>query len=420
MRSFTMRNLWLPALVLISLMPIGPASAATTISDGTFNNAAWVAVQLTSLSVSGSSFTSAQDNTAGLLSPSRTTTHTYPNGSIFVGHRYQTTAYDPSTGAISSLSYAYDLNHRTNGFVGYSLLVFQNGTYYRAPENLIAGANSNWTNFTGQNLTASSFTRLEGPSKSDHPDFSCKGSRIEFGYVTRNHNGGTGIDVTTSSIDNWTVTLETSPCCAAITAPKISCDRGVIHYTFTVTNHSPTPVQYLFLSPSSGFTFTVSPSVVDLGSNPLSQGQSTSITVTIGNAPANTSICLDVILADGLGVACCKVTTCVDVPECPCLKRLSEEIECGPGGTYVYTVTIRNDTGTPIQQIFVIPTTPGVAVTPQSVPVTLPISGTTTLQFTISGASPGSSVCIRVAPVGAEPACCSTEICFKVPARNAC
>jgi hypothetical protein len=146
--------------------------------------------------------------------PSRTTTHTYPTGLIECAHRFSSAVYDPvGQGAIVSLSYSYDLAHYTSLAVNYSILVFQDGTYYHhVPENSIVG--SSWTHFTNTNpLTDASFTKLYGQSQNVHPDFTCTGTPIVFGYVTRNSNPNAGTtDTTRSGIDNWTVTITPRPC----------------------------------------------------------------------------------------------------------------------------------------------------------------------------------------------------------------
>jgi len=191
---------------------------AQTFSDNTFNNGDWNSTLLP-CSIGGSSFTAARDTSHGIPPPSRLTHHHYPTGTIYVAHVYQAASsqYNPATqGAIVGLDYAYDLNHSTTGNVAYCPLVFQNGAYYYATGNLIAGPNANFSHFMGANLTAASFTKACGPAGSNaHPDFSCTGSVIAFGYMTRNTNSIPGtVDNTDSRIDNWNISIKaTTPCC---------------------------------------------------------------------------------------------------------------------------------------------------------------------------------------------------------------
>src|SRR6185503_1660033 len=148
------------------------------------------------------------------------------------------------------------------------------------------------------------------------------------------------------------------PCsCGTPSDQKVTCDKGVFNSTFTVTNNSTQQIQYLLLSPPPGATYTISPSVKDLGGSPLSPGQSTSVSVTINNASSGDNICINVALADKKFVSCCTVQTCVKLPDCPCLTT-DHSIKCDGKGGYTLTVGVNNQTGVPIQQIFAIATTP--------------------------------------------------------------
>jgi hypothetical protein len=253
-----------------------------------------------------------------------------------------------------------------------------------------------------------------------HPDFSCKGAHIAFGFVTRNSNPTSSIATTKSAIDNWTVTIvDKRQCCAAVSAPKVSCDHGIFTYTFTVTNQSPSSIQYVLLSPPVGATYTISPNVVNLGTNPLSTGQFTTVNVVITNASPGDTICINVALADSEIVACCTMQTCVVLPHCPCLRSGDAIVACAAAGTYTYTVTLLNLTGVPVQQIFVAPTIPSnLSVSPQLVTLSTPLlpNQTTTITMTLSGAPAGTHVCLRFSPLGDNRAtCCSIEVCLDLP-----
>jgi hypothetical protein len=423
-------------LPLIMLTLQNAAQAQVVFTDSTFNNADWNDALLTPPSVSGAICKASQDPVGNPSSLSRTTTHTYPVGQIDCAHLYRqsipTSTYDPSTqGEIVSLSYSYDLinkgdlinNVQSAGGVAYSILIFQAGTYYyRLPNDGIAGptTSNTWTTFSGSNLTAASFTKLVGPSPNVNPDFSCKGSKIVFGYVTRNSNPNSGnTDQTISGIDNWKVSIDKQkPCCGTISEPRVTCDNGVFTYAFTVTNNSTHIIQYLLLSPPVGATFTISPSFINLGTNPLNPGQSTSVSITISNASSGDHICINVSLADKNVVPCCTVQTCVDLPDCPCLG-LDISIKSCANGIYTYTVVLKNLTGVPVQQIFIVPTQPSnLNISPQLVTLSTPLqpNQSTTLTITITGAPAGTNVCLRFTPLGDNGAtCCSVEKCLVLP-----
>jgi hypothetical protein len=420
----------IPALLI--LMAVLPSAAyAQTLFDDTFNNADWITTLIAptgsppNAQVQFPTAPSMQDQLNGNLAPSRTTTHQYqgviPPG-IWVAHLYQPVSshYNPATqGPIAAINFSYDLSPPTES-VTYGLIIFQNNTYYRSnppdtPVNAIPNP-PGWKSVSHSNLTAANFVDVNDPSDSRHPDFSCKGSIIQFGYLTANSN----TPDTKSAIDNWRVDItKGNACCGAIAKPEIRCNKGGgFTYNFDVTNNSTNQTQYVLLSPPQGATYTISPSIINTSLNP---GQSTSVSVNITNASPTGNVCIDVALADKEVKPCCKLTTCVRAPECACLKRLKEGVECGSGGSYTYTAQLQNLTGSQIQQIFIVPTSPaGITVTPSMVPVTLAPGGIATFQVTISGAAPGSTVVLRLAPSAVEPLCCSMEIRLTVPKQGQC
>jgi hypothetical protein len=429
------------ALLLIAALS-GSAHAQWA-SDSTFNNADWTAIVLPyplsdPNAKCGTLAIPCGQDPNGNPSPSRKTYHNYDgtNGNpkaIWVAHLYQplSSIYDPSTqGAIAGVSYSYDLIQHTGGgqAVTHALLAYQNNTYYFSyrsnsnPSTDLVYNSPNWQSFplpsaTPKILTAADFQKVSNTGSTEHPDFSCKGKPIQFGYVTGNSN----TNPTISAVDNWRVDIiKGDPCCGAIKKPEVRCNKGGgFTYNFEVTNTSTKPTQYILLSPPPGATYTISPSSIN---TPLNPGQSTPVSVNITNASPNASICIDVLLADKGAKPCCKLQTCLPAPECPCLKRLKETVECGPvGGSYTYTVQLQNLTGSPIQQIFVIPTSPaGITVTPSMVPVILPAYGQASFQVTITNVAPGSTVVLQLAPSGAEPLCCSMQIRFTVPKQGQC
>lgn len=220
----------LAAFLLITLP--GPVYAQWVASDSTFNNANWTSTVIPNISTttaqcrimnsSGVTTCLCGQNPAGNPTQSRKTCHSYSwppyPAAIWVAHLYQPSFYNPSTqGAITGLSYSYDLSPPTES-VTYSLLVFQNFTYYQttlAPVDNPKNTNPNpplWKPVSRANLTAANFVKIYGPpSTPNTPDFSCRGSAIQFGYITGNSNTNS----TVSLIDNWTVNItrgNTCPC----------------------------------------------------------------------------------------------------------------------------------------------------------------------------------------------------------------
>ncbi|HYK01194.1 MAG TPA: hypothetical protein VE974_05515 [Thermoanaerobaculia bacterium] len=186
---------------------------AQAFTDSTFNNLAWSTVLLPGSTINARCV-AAQDSGNGQAAPSRKTDHSYEQGWINCAHLSLASFYDPAQGAITSLRYSYHARHYTTslGGVRYSPLVFQNNTYYYiAPGDDVRP--DSWVAFSDTNLTESRFTKLVGPSERQTPDFSCKGTRIQFGYVTRNHQSGNDTIDTESGIDNWNITIERKiPC----------------------------------------------------------------------------------------------------------------------------------------------------------------------------------------------------------------
>ena len=412
-------------LASLTILTAQNVARGQTFQDTTFSNSDWNSVLLQPPSTPGASIVPApgQDPAGNPTTYSRKTTHTYPTGDIFVAHVYNPSSYSPDTGAIVTLSYSYDLinSSKIPGDVAYSFLVLQNGHYYHSAEDYIS--NNTWATFAGgpkhTNLTAASFIEVDNKPNNNHPDFSCDGLPIQFGYLTRNHNPNSGTtDTTTSNLDNWKVSIDqTRPCtpqCATITEPSVTCDQGTFTYTFTVTNNTNQQIEWLLFSTPPGATYNISaPPYIHLPT-PLPPGGHTTASVSITNASPGDHVCLNVALANKDLISCCTVQTCFDL-HCPCLEVLDRSITCR-NGVNTFTIGVRNLTGAQIQQIFVVPISPpNLNVTLSPVTMPLAVNGTTTLTGTITGggAQPGTQVCLRIVPFGGEAQCCSTDpICL--------
>jgi hypothetical protein len=105
------------------------------------------------------------------------------------------------------------------------------------------------------------------------------------------------------------------PGCADVSDKEIKClPSGGYSYTFTVTNNSGKPMSQILLTPAQGGTFTLTPALTNL-SSPLANGQSTTVTVNIGNAKPGDKVCFFTsLMADQ--TACCTVQVCPTLPNC--------------------------------------------------------------------------------------------------------
>jgi hypothetical protein len=103
--------------------------------------------------------------------------------------------------------------------------------------------------------------------------------------------------------------------CAQVTDKEVRCEpNGGYSYTFTVTNSTGSDMSQILLTPLSGSTFTLSPQLFNL-SSPLPNGQSTTLTVNIGNAKAGDKPCFFVTLMSDK-TACWTVQVCLTLPRC--------------------------------------------------------------------------------------------------------
>jgi hypothetical protein len=399
-------------------------------SDSTFTTG-WVDTILSPSTLGRTS--SSILGTGGNPATSRTTTQAFPfvapstTGRIWVAHINSSSTYNPTTqGSITSLSFSYDLifykslSSTNSGGIGYALLAFQNGTYYSTIGD--AARFEAWTAFPHAPVAAADFSRIDGTGP-DKPDFTCGGAPIQFGYVTLNSNPTSSLTTTASAtavggIDNWKVDVKSAPCCASIAIGAAACKQGGATESLTITNTSNQPAEYILLSPPVGATYTVSPSVTDLGSNPLAVGNSTTISAQISNQTPNQQTCVNVSLADSQGVSCCLVRTCFEAPACNCGQILDNSIRCNPSGGYTYFFTLQNLTTSAIQQFFVVPVqTTNVTVSPQLINLSTPLQSqqTTNQSVSIQGA-PGTQVCLRFTPLSElGSTCCSFQRCFVLP-----
>jgi uncharacterized repeat protein (TIGR01451 family) len=107
----------------------------------------------------------------------------------------------------------------------------------------------------------------------------------------------------------------TPAACAVVTDKEIKCAPGGGYtYTFNFKNNSGSTMSQILLTPVGGGAFTLSPQLSNLTS-PLQNGQSTPVTVNIGNAKPEDKVCFFAsLMADQ--TACCTVQVCPALPNC--------------------------------------------------------------------------------------------------------
>ena len=183
--------------------------------DGVFDDSDWTA-QLGFINATNASFTAQQIVSGGNPNEYRETDHQWTGlGGLNVLHLNSNAIYDPSvSGSIAEIDYSFDLNwlNAPNGpgGVGYSLLIFQNGTYYAANQQLIQ--QSNWSAVGESALSATDFTRHQVTGTGGiNPDFSASGSLLQFGYLSSNGTSANQSVTTRSGIDNWSVDVQAVP-----------------------------------------------------------------------------------------------------------------------------------------------------------------------------------------------------------------
>jgi hypothetical protein len=102
--------------------------------------------------------------------------------------------------------------------------------------------------------------------------------------------------------------------CAQVTGETRCLPNGGYSYTFNVTNNSGGAMSQILLTPAQGSTFTLNPQLTNL--SPLLQnGQSTTLTTTIGNGKPGDKICFFVSLMSEKA-SCCIVQVCPALPRC--------------------------------------------------------------------------------------------------------
>lgn len=211
------------------------------------------------------------------------------------------------------------------------------------------------------------------------------------------------------------------PClkgCGEVNDERILCNPpvpGAFTYTFTITNNSGVPVQYILLpgAPFSQHIITL-PALLPPGQT------SGPISVNLNNLPPG-PFCFDIILADETVNECCRIRHCINLPECDCLQWPILRAECIPGqpGTFKLTFNIQNLSWYAVNELFIFPPIgSGIVINPDyfSFPPLAPFATSGLMMTNITGAIPGSQLCLRMSIHHSGEECCSEVVCFTVPA----
>jgi hypothetical protein len=182
---------------------------------------------------------------------------------------------------------------------------------------------------------------------------------------------------------------------------------GCWTYTFTITNTSGQPVQFMLI-PDQNVTPNVIPFVPPLANN----ATSANITVTICNQlPGPFSF--PIVLMDTRNQECCRLEGEIEIPECfntPVRPRAV----CSTAGCNL-SITIQ-PLDFPVGHVFVWPVSPAtLGINPTYFPIAIPQFGQQKLNIPFTGVAAGQQLCVRVfihTPDLRE--CCEQEICVTV------
>ncbi len=234
-------------------------------------------------------------------------------------------------------------------------------------------------------------------------------------------------DIYNGSNDKFTLGDVEIPCsrgCATINDTRILCEitdtqppvfTGNYTYTFTFTNNTTQPIQYLFFPNGSGIV----PLSLALGTPVPPGGTSPPITVTItGQHPG--TYCFDITFANPEIEDCCRINHCITLPDCHCFQFIQSRVLCSPDGTgsYQFTFSVQNLGALPINELHIFPQPIGSGVTATPADfffASVPFAGVAgPFTTTITGATPGQ-LCMRISVHLNGVECCSNVECITLP-----
>jgi hypothetical protein len=218
-------------------------------------------------------------------------------------------------------------------------------------------------------------------------------------------------------------------CCTCMTADVASIDcefdpaglTGCYTVTMDITNNSGVTAAYVLL-PNPETQPNIIPLVPPL---PSGTGEVRTITFQLCGLAPGTTHCFNVMLADADVEECCAIEVCVDLPDCDCLQFSQLTVLCDPAGNLTVNFQLTNLTPDVIEHVFIFAPLPpdpnaGITVTPDYFDFTgspiPPFTTTSVGPITITGAVPGTTLCLLVSGHNADLIeCCAEELCFVVP-----
>ena len=244
---------------------------------------------------------------------------------------------------------------------------------------------------------------------------------------------GFPVDYHSSISEEWcwdNICLQERPCpepCEVSNgrwAKKFGADGElVLTYTFEITNNTQYAATHGIPSSPEDLEILNDP---DLFDPVLGPGETRSITLSFGALQPGSEICFDYVLFNPVlsdqgneEGECCRVEICLKVP-CVCIDE--ESIQCvdnpGSGGEIQYAFNIINISGRTIENAYLVPADPGVAITPSLVSLGGLQNGAAQAigPFTITGYTPGEELCFHLILLDtANRECCFQEVCIEIP-----
>ena len=212
------------------------------------------------------------------------------------------------------------------------------------------------------------------------------------------------------------------PCgrCVTVLESKLACPRDVsgnLNWSLVVRNDSDFVVSYAFIVQGpSNVQVSPNPYIFD---PPLQPGEVRKLNLVIsGSYLGQRQLCFDIVFYNASLNRCCRVQTCVDLPQC-CFFITESAITCEPHtGDFLYTFTLFNQFPAIVQYVVVVSQTPGVSVQPSVTVLNPPISylGQATVTVRIRGAQTGQRVRLAIGLLNfLGGLCCSEEIEIEMP-----
>ena len=189
---------------------------------------------------------------------------------------------------------------------------------------------------------------------------------------------------------------------------------GCYDYTFTFTNTSGVPVAYILNHDPNG-----SPNVIPLNPPIPDGGTSNPITIRICPPPDGTTCYpIRLILADRFLEECCRLETCVELPDCHCVQFTQVSVT-GPSPdllNYSVTFSFTNLTPDVLEHMFIVPEPPGAfIISPDyfDIPTTNPGQSAGPFKFFAGPLNAGEQYCVRISVHNDNlEECCSMVLCF--------